>query len=651
MRRIATRFFLIGIFTDFKCTWLVTCCFIVLSLPVLATGAFAQEQDTLPTPGELKQLTIEQLMSIEVTSVSRRPENLSHAPSAIQVITQEAIRRSGASSLPEALRLASNLQVAQIDPRQWAISARGFNSPLANKLLVLIDGRTVYSPLFAGVFWDLQEVLLEDIDRIEVISGPGGALWGSNAVNGVINIVTRNAKETQGLYLEGGGGTEMRGFGAARYGTSPAPGLYVRAYGQYSDRDGVVLTDGQDVDNHWGMGQGGFRLDWEASDADVFTVQGDLYKSRYAQVGEDFVSTGGNLIGQWSHTRPNGSNFNLQMYFDGIHRKVPGSYDDLLYTYDLDFQHRFVIGARNLVVWGAGYRQVEDNFRPGVVTFTPQRLALQTFSAFVQDEIALVNDRLHLTIGTKAEHTEYTDLELQPNARIAWTPDAQQVLWASISRALRAPSRIDRDLETPAISGSSSFVSEKLRAYELGYRIQPHEKLSFSLAGFFHDYTDLRSREQVNPPAPLPVFVGNGQEGEAYGAELTALYQVMPWWRLRAGYSALDVDIRAEPGGTDPTSGASEAADSEHFALLHSSLDLPSRIEFDIVFRYVSHITNSLFPVPAYSELDVRMAWQPASRLSVSIVGQNLLHDYHAEFATPSLAVERGVYGTVTWRY
>ena len=597
-------------------------------------------------------------MDIEVTSVSRRPEKISETASAIQVVTQEDIRRSGATSLPEALRLASNLQVAQVDSRQWAISARGFNSTTADKLLVLIDGRAVYTPLYAGVFWDVQDTLLEDIDRIEVISGPGATLWGANAVNGVINITTKNSKDTQGLLLLGGGGTELRDFAGVRYGGALATNLHFRVYGKYFDRDSTVLPSGRDATNDWRMGQGGFRLDWDASDANLLTLQGDLYDGRIVQPARDDISVGGgNLIGRWSHTISEDSDFKLQLYYDRTHRDIPGTFSEDLDTYDVDFQHRFPLGQRHDIVWGLGYRLINDEVgnTPGLA-FLPARVSRQWFSAFLQDEIALVKDRLHLTLGTKIEHNDYTGFEFQPSGRLAWKLSERQTLWAAISRAVRTPSRIDRELYSPAtppfvLAGGPNFVSEEVLAYELGYRIQPHRRVSLSIAAFYNDYDNLRSVEKVNPPTNFPLVLGNGQKGESYGAELTADYRVTDWWRLRAGYTPLHVRIRPKPGSTDTSFGSSESHDPEHQVFLRSSMDLPGNFEFDASFRYVTRIANQA--VPAYAEMDVRVAWKPTARLELSIVGQNLLHDHHAEFGavTTRQEIERGVYGKVAWRF
>jgi iron complex outermembrane receptor protein len=615
---------------------------------------------------QLKKLSLEELMDIEVTSVSKHPERLSETASAIQVITQEDIRRSGATRLPEALRLASNLEVAQIDSRQWAISARGFNSPFSNKLLVLIDGRAVYTPLFAGVFWDVQDTLLEDIDRIEVISGPGATLWGANAVNGVINIITKQAKNTQGPLLLGGGGTELRGFGGVRYGGALASNLRYRVYGKYFDRDSSVLPDGRDANDDWHIGQGGFRMDWDASESNAFTVQGDGYDGRISQAGADEIDVrGANVIGRWSHTFSDDSDLQLQLYYDRTHRDIPGVIAEDLDTYDVDFQHRFPLGERHDVVWGLGYRLIEDDVsNTENVAFLPPQISRQWFSGFVQDEIALMKDRVHLTLGTKIEHNDYTGFEFQPSGRLAWRLSEQQTLWSAVSRAVRTPSRVDREFfqlqpGSPdfLIVGGPDFESEELLAYELGYRVQPFSRLALSLAAYYNDYDDLRSQEQVSPPTAFPVVVANGLEGESYGAELTADYRITDWWRLRAGYTELRIDLHPKPGSTDMTRGRNESNDSKHHVSLRSLLDLPGHWELDAAFRYVSRIDNQ--QVPAYGELDVRLGWRPTPELEFSIIGQNLLHDDHAEFGALANTrgeiirreIERGVFAKLLWRF
>jgi iron complex outermembrane recepter protein len=633
---------------------LIAVCFMACAVRVCA--------QTNPAPGsvsELKKLSFEELVDMEVTSVSRRPEKLSATASAVQVITQEEIHRSGATSLPEALRLASNMEVAQVDSHQWAISARGLNTTSANDLQVLMDGRALYTPLYAGVFWDAQDTLLADIDRIEVISGPGATLWGANAVNGVINITTKQAKDTQGALLEGGGGTELRGFGGVRYGGELATNVFYRVYGKYFNRDSTALPNGRDATNDWQMGQGGFRLDWESSDANLITLQGDLYAGRINQPGTNsqIRLDGGNVIGRWSRTLSDGSDFKLQLYYDRTHRDIPRTFDEDLDTYDADFQHHFHLGSRNDVIWGLGYRLTEDDVgHSAALAFVPPRVSRQLFSGFVQDEIALIEDRLFLTLGTKVEHNDYTGFEVEPSGRLAWLLTQRQTLWGAISRAVRMPSRIDRDFYIPGnppflLTPGTNFVSEELLAYELGYRIEPHPRLLLSAAAFYNDYDKIRSLERVNPPAPFPVVIANGLKGETYGAELTADYRLTDWWRLRAGYTELQIHLRPRPGSADTSNGANAGHDPNHQFFLHSSVDLPANFQFDAAFRYVSHIANQ--SVPAYSELDLRLAWAPTPKLEFSVVGQNLLHAQHPEFGAPTSRqeIERSVYGKVTWRF
>jgi len=623
---------------------------------------FAQQPDSSLSGEALKKLSIEQLMNLQVTSVSKRPERLSQTASAIQVITQEDIRRSGASSLAEALRLATNLQVAQVDSRQWAISARGFNSTTANKLLVLIDGRTVYTPLFSGVFWDVQEVPLQDIDRIEVISGPGATLWGANAVNGVINVITKDAKDTQGLLLSGGGGTEQHGFGTVRYGAALGSRVRARIYGRGFDRDATMRTNGQDAADDWYLGQGGFRIDWEASSASRATLQGDLYDGRISQPspGADIAVSGGNVTAKWSRTISGKSSLAGQLYYDRTHRDIPGLFAEDLDTYDVDLQHGTRLGARHDVVWGLGYRLINDRIvNSSFLAFLPAHVARQWFTGFVQDEIALVPNRLHVALGTKIEHNDYTGFEIQPSGRVNWRLSPSGTLWAAVSRALRTPSRIDRELFARVsadsfLAGGPGFHSEEELAYELGYRHQ-QGSLALSVATFYSRYHGLRSLEQVyvNPLAPDTVVIGNGQDGESYGAELTADYRVTDRWRLRAGYTELRVHVWPNPGSTDMSRGATESQAPDRQFFLLSSVDLPAHLGLAAWFRAIDDINNQV--VPAYAELNVTLTWRPTSKVECSLVGQNLLHSRHREFgaaASPTRRdIQRGVYGAVAWRF
>jgi iron complex outermembrane receptor protein len=628
-----------------------------------------------------KKMSIEELMDQEVTSVAKQPEPLGQAPAAIQVVTGDAIRRSGAASIPEALRLADNLDVAQINAHDWAISARGFNSHLGDKLLVLMDGRAVYSPLYGGVLWNMQDYLLEDINRIEVISGPGGTLWGANAVNGVINITSKNAKDTQGFYLEAGGGSEMQDFTGVRYGGVLASNVYYRVYGKFYNLNAEHLPNGNDAADSTVQGQGGFRIDTEPSLPNVFTLQGDFFEGRDdLDVGGVLATNetvaGGNLLGRWSHTISDDSEMSLQAYYDQTHLEFPyvslGTLADDLDTADVEFQHNFSLGERNKFVWGVGYRFTHEadvnDAAPGTarVIFMPATLDQNLVNVFGQDEIRL-RDQLYLTLGTKIEHNDYTGFEFEPNVRLQWTPTPKQMFWGAVSRAVRTPSRLDHDLQIPSgypppfqtfEAGSSSFTSETLIAYELGYRAQLGSKISASVSLFYNDYDDLRSLNPGPPPFGLPLTFANNLKGHTYGYEISADYQILNWWRLHGGYDFLQEKISVKPGEVDLDNALDETADPRNQIFLRSSMDLPWRTELDVNFRWIDDVINNnngvAGMVPSYAEMDVRVAWHATKNLEFSIVGQNLLHDQHAEAGFPGPGQEqivRGVYGKVSWRF
>jgi iron complex outermembrane receptor protein len=655
--------------------------FAVLAVAVLAFLTFcasAAADNSAPTIGELKQLNVEDLMNVEVTSVARHPEKLLQAASAIQVITQDDIRRSGATSIPEALRLADNLQVAQKNSHDWAISARGFNTDLANKLLVMIDGRTVYTPLYSGVFWDVQDVLLEDIDRIEVISGPGGALWGANAVNGVINIITKSAQDTQGLYADAGGGSQPRDFSGARYGGSLAADTQFRVYGKFTDRGDEVLANGNAESDAWHQSRAGFRIDSASTSRDHLTLQGDVYDSyENEQAGGASDSSGANILGRWSRTLTDESDFSLQSYLDqthvadpvgpltvsGLQFSPPGNFYDDLTTYDVDFQHRFGLGVRNRIVWGLGYRYTHDAvINAPALGFFPAVLDQNLYSGFVQDEIAL-QKAVSFTLGTKLEHNDYTGFEFEPDARLSWNLDANQALWAAVSRAVRTPSRIDHDLSegTPPylvlLKGGSDFTSEAVIAYELGYRAQLNSKFSTSVSSFYNQYNDVRSTSYT-PGTILPLYFANDLEGDTYGLEFSGHFQVLDDWSLHGGYTFLREHLRVKPGGYDLDDAQNETADPEHQFSVRSSLNLPRNIEWDAALRWVDtlHTNNGPTPgtVPSYFELNTRLAWHASQRLELSLSGENLLHNDHPEYGFPDpsrVEIERSVYGKIAWRY
>ena len=641
-------------------------------------AAVAAADDAASTISELKQLNVEDLMNVQVTSVARHPEKLLRAASAIQVITQEDIRRSGATSIPEALRLADNLQVAQKNSHDWAISARGFNTALANKLLVMIDGRTVYTPLYSGVFWDVQDYVLADIDRIEVISGPGGTLWGANAVNGVINIITKSAKDTQGLYAQAGGGSRPQDFTDVRYGGELGPNTQFRFYGKYFDRGSEVLANGDSASDAWRQGRGGFRMDSDASATDKLTVQGDFYDGHEdEQTGGTSDTSGANVLGRWSRRFSDTSDLSLQSYLDQTRLSNPvaplilnrvqfagrGELQDDLTTYDVDFQHRFRIGAANGIVWGWGFRYTHDVVSNApALAFLPPTLDRDLYSLFAQDEIALRPD-LSLTVGSKLERNDYTGFEVEPNARLSWLLNSNQALWTAISRAVRTPSRIDQDVSEAApphfvvLEGGSNFTSESVVAYELGYRVQIEPQLSASVSSFFNHYNDIRSTT-ITPSTLLPFFFANGLEGDTYGLEFSGNYQVVDSWSLHAGYTLLKEHLHVKPGQIDINDALNETADPQHQFSLRSSLNLPRHTDFDMALRWVDTLHTNNGPVvgtvPSYFELDTHLAWHASDRLEFALVGQNLLHNRHPEYGFPGPAraeIERTAYGKFTWRY
>jgi iron complex outermembrane receptor protein len=615
---------------------------------------------TLIAPGKIKTLSVEELMNIEVTSVSKRSEKLSEVASAIQVITQEDIRRSGATNLPEALRLSPNLQVAKYNSYAWIISARGFNNVFSNKLLVMIDGRTVYSPLFAGVSWDAQSVLLEDVDRIEVISGPGGTLWGANAVNGVINIITKKAKDSQGAYVSAVTGTNLRQQLSARYGGKIGSAITYRIYGMRNKIDPTLDSDRVNNKDNWYLNQGGFRLDYDGGQKNKLSFQGNLeYATQQTDPGPDSFDHQ-DVMGQWSHSFATGSDLQIQAYYDRTWRRSPSSLlNDQLETYDIDLQHNFKIGNNNNLLWGLGYRFTRDDSQNTTIFigFLPAVRNLHLYNGFIQDEIQVVKDVLKLTIGTKLLHNDYSGFEIQPSARFAWTPGQQQTVWAAVSRAVRTPSRIDVDYHIPTypvppttlnIGGGPNFVSEKLIAYELGYRVQAAKNLSLSVATFYNKYNDLYSVEGV--PGTQTFLIQNGMEGNSQGIEFSGLYQATDSWRLRGGYTFFHKNIKDKPGHVFDVTY--EGTDPQNQVVLQSMFDLFKHFQFDVTGRYVGGRPLSVIAgvpeVSAYCNVDVRLAWQ-FKFMELSVAGQNLANKSHIEFA--SNRIPRNVYGKVSFRF
>jgi iron complex outermembrane receptor protein len=643
--------------------------------------------DTEPErPADLTNMSLEDLMNIEVTSVSKKEQKLSRAASAIYVISSEDLRRSGATSIPEALRMAPGLSVARIDANVWAISARGFNERFANKMLVLIDGRSVYTPLFSGVYWDVQDVLLEDVDRIEVIRGPGATLWGANAVNGVINIITKPARDTQGGLVAAGAGSEERGFGGLRYGGKLGRHAHYRFYTKYFNRNNFVDASGRDAADGWDVLRGGFRMDWKAA-GDGLTLQGDIYNGGAGQtvtltslfppfarrVNDRIKLSGGNVLARWHHAFSGGSDMAVQLYYDRTARNDVGLME-IRDISDIDFQHHFPLGTRQDIVWGLGHRYMGDFLEGGfTVSFQPKRRGNHLFSAFVQDEILLVNDRLRLTLGSKFERNDYTGFEGQPSARLLWTPHHRHTLWAAVSRAVRMPSR-DNDLRINlaafpgaggalnllSLFGNWQFKSEDLRAYELGYRVQPRKRLSLDVATFYNVYRHLRTFEPGLPffesdPLPHRVFplrYDNQMHGNTYGVESAASWNVTSGWKLSTGYTFFQARWHREASSQDTTAEKKAGNSPKHQWHVASYLRLPGNWEFDSALYYVDHLVNQ--GVPSYVRLDARFGWHPREAFDVSMGLQNLLDDRHPEFGASDITatqVKRSLYGKITWRF
>jgi iron complex outermembrane receptor protein len=634
---------------------------IIIIIILQANESFCQQQDSL-TWNKLKDLSLEQLMNIEVTSVSKHPENLEEAASAIQVITQQDIRNSGAKTLPEALRLAANLQVAQVNSSQWAISSRGFNNVLANKLLVLIDGRTVYTPLYAGVFWDIQNIVLEDVDRIEVISGPGGTLWGANAVNGVINIITKNSKDTRGLFAEDAAGSNLPGVGSLRYGGQMGNKISYRVYGTGFKLGNTLLTNGKKANDDWTMRQGGFRMDWDASQKDIVTFQGDIYHARPNPTGAggdtSSIAKGDNLLARWNHTGAK-SDFQFQAFYDHTNRNFDNGLIEDLKTYDIEWQNRHQLGQRHELTYGMNFRMMDHNVNNlPLFGFFPGHKTLYLYSGFIQDKILLIRDKLHLTIGEKLEHNDYTGFENQPNIRIAWTRARNQTIWSAVSHSVRTPARIDRDFTAyiapgiPFLTGTDSFVSEKLTAFELGWRLQPQKTVSISLSTFYNVYNDIRSAEPSPTPNHFPITFANEVKGNSYGVELAVTTQLAGWWNLKGGYTFFKKDLTLKPGSKDANKASAESDDPEHQFVIQSDIKLPAGFELGTVIRYIGKLPQPY--VPDYFGLDLRVGWKLNKAIELNIVGQNLLDKYHPEFipSSPSAReIERGVYGKLSLHF
>jgi iron complex outermembrane recepter protein len=661
---------------------------VLLALVCLTGVAAVAGGSTNELPADFTDLSIEELINLRVTSVSKKETVLSQSAAAIAVVTQDDIRRLGVTSLPEALRLVPGMDVAQINSHEWAVSARGFSGQFANKLLVMVDGRSVYGTGFGGVVWGVQDVLLEDLDRIEVIRGPGGTLWGANAVNGVVNIITKSARETQGTLISTAAGTLEQPATAIRYGGQLATNLYYRAYAKFDNRDGFLTADGEPAPDNAQEIQGGFRMDWEPIGENKLTLQADYYANRVTE-NQDMPSllppyssnynevnnnSGGNVLGRWTHDFSERSSLTAQAYFDHFDNKQAEA-KDISDTVDFDVQHRFALGERHDIVWGLGYRHLADELRPSFfVSWNPVQHEEQLFGAFVQDEITMRPDRLKVTVGTKFEHNDYTGFEFQPGVRLLWTPTEKQTVWAAVSRAVRTPSRTDLNSRANyqvypsapptlvSVFGDPNLDAEELIAYELGYRIELGRRWSLDLAGFYNDYDNIIASPPTPglptpeaSPAPPHLLIANSYQNtgptHAYGAEMSARWNATDYWHLYAGYSWL----RVQEDAAIPLLGAAP----EHQFQLRSQLELPGHLEFNNAVYFVdsSEVVYGLGQtrIPSYIRCDAGLVWHPKESLEIGVWGQNLFDDRHAEFTsyktTLITEIPRSVLAKITWRF
>ncbi|MBV1889490.1 MAG: TonB-dependent receptor [Gammaproteobacteria bacterium] len=639
-------------------------------------------------------LDLDDLLSMEVTSVSKKKQRLNEAAAAVFVVSQKDIRRSGVTSIPEALRMVPGLQVARIDSNKWAISSRGFNGRFANKLLVLMDGRSVYSPSFSGVYWEAQDYLMEDVERIEVIRGPGATLWGANAVNGVINIITKNAEETEGGLVTASLGNEDEASFGLRYGTDLGKHSKARVYAKAFARDEFVNPLGSDAGDDWDKTQAGFRIDSHLGADDNITVQGDFYRgdihqtmmlaslaAPFFQVVQDTTDiSGGNLLGSWQHRLSSSSGFTLKAYWDWNDRDE-AMVDQSGETLDIDFQHQLSLGNHDLI-WGAGYRHITTEMEGVIISnANNKKRDDDLFSFFVQDEITLIEDRLKLTIGSKFEHNEYSGEEVQPSLRMVWTPNANQSVWASVSRAVRTPSRAEHDMDVLTVvippftlanpgpfpvavtpTHNSNYESEELTAWEWGYRITPAKSLSFDLALFYNDYDSLRNNV-FDPPVFMgthllqPIVFQNDIEGQTHGAELAVMWQPSESWQWNLAYSYFESDFDY----SSPSDLFSTPLGPRHQLSLRSIIYLSENLDLDFWVRYVDKthavdgINLTLLEIDSFTTFDVRLAWRPHKQVELSLVGQNLFDSQHLESIQESFTlqteVERSLYGKVTWSF
>lgn len=663
---------------------------LVMTLCLLLATGFARARLGAAAPSQneknLAAMNLAELGNIKVTTYSKEPEEIWRTPAAIYVITQDDIRRSGATTIPDVLRLAPGVEVAQMDSDHWAVAIRGFNSQFSRNLLVLIDGRKVYSPLQGGVYWEFEMVPLDDIDRIEIIRGPGGTIWGPNAVDGVINIITKNAKDTHGSLLTAGGGNVDRARGEYRYGGKAGQTFNYRVYGMGFDRGPEFHFDHDPFDT-WTTGQAGFRADWKSRSHDSLTIEGDIYKgddgmrtgiASYSPPAQNAVDgtekvSGGDLVGHWKRKFRNGSDIRVEAYFDRSNVLLP-ELGEIRNTFDVDFVHHLPLWHRQDLLWGLGADlspRTVIQVAP-TVDVLPHQMTDSLFSGFIQDQISLVQNQLWLTAGSKIIHDNYTGFELEPSARILWEPMPREAFWAAVTRAVRTPADIDEGLQLSGllttqplpvyirILGNGRFFSEQLTGYEAGYRSLLAPKFYLDVAAFHNDYNDLESYGNAAPfleIPPLRVIVPfpyvNGVMGSTDGVEITPDWKPKPWWELKGSYSYLHMNLKPRPGFMDNGNAAAyEGSSPGSQVVIQSLFNLPKRFDLDPAYRYVSALPA--LSIPAYGTANLRLGWRATSHLELSITGQNLLQAKHEEFTNftgLTVAIRRSAYGKVTFRW
>lgn len=626
----------------------------------------SQKIETEPSM-DLGWLDLEQLARIKVSTVARKEVEVRKTAAAVHVITAEDIRRSGVTSIPEALRLAPGVEVARIDSRRYAISIRGLNEEYANKLLALQDGRSLYTPVFGGVFWDQQDTAMDDIDRIEVVRGPGGTSWGANAVNGVINIITKPAEDTQGTLVKAGGGTFEQGFGMIRHGGKINEHTWYRAYLKTFHRDETMMLNGIEGGDDFSQLRGGFRIDSLPTDRTRITLQGaawgqDAEQSLVASAtgADPTTSFGGHFIAKAHHVVDDGSELNLQSYYDASRldgTQIDGGIDQ----FDIDGQYRRELNERTELNLGLNYRWIDVSLdaTPGSLVFNPSDRRLNLFGAFADLEYELLPEKLTLSLGIKGQYNEFSGWDPLPNIRLIWTPKETWSMWAAVSQGISMPTVVQHDVTVMqagappvTINPHTGLESEKLRAYEIGYRVRPTARLSVDVATFYNDYDDLASTEIIGAALPIPTRYANLREGEVFGVELSSVWRMRDDWRLSGTYTAQKVDLRNKLGGTDAGTATAEATSPEQQFRLTSSWDVTPDIEFDATLRFVDKVTTTAGATDDYVSMDLRLAWQARKNLELSIVGQNLLDADHPEFGASPLSpaagqIPRSVYGQV----